>query len=82
MEKIPVEFNHQGNIVKGFLQAVCGAGASVWHLMVDGFYYGRLRIANDRWVLDTNKRSTGMEMLSEYLGRSVKSNGVCQLIEE
>lgn len=37
------------------LEPVHGAGSGVWHLMVGGYYWGRLRTVSDAWVLDCNR---------------------------
>ena len=47
-------------------QSVYGAGAGVWHLMIDDYYYGRLRMTDGRWFFDGNKH--GMEDLADYFG--------------
>lgn len=47
MERILIEFEWEGTVFRGCFQAVYGAGASVWHLMINNYYYGRLRIADD-----------------------------------
>jgi hypothetical protein len=66
---LPVAFTHQEKEFLGELQPVHGAGASVYHLMIDGYYYGRLRQANEKWVLDTNKKSVGMEVIAKDLAK-------------
>jgi len=37
-----VSFEYRGNNYEGILRRVHGGGATVWHLMVNNFYYGRL----------------------------------------
>lgn len=55
MNKIPVIFPHNGKEMKGYLHAVAGAGGGVWHLMVDNYYWGRLRQVGDSWAFDISK---------------------------
>lgn len=55
MDKIPVEFDFEGRKVKGTLDATAGAGGNVWHLMVENYYWGRLRKAGDAWYFDESK---------------------------
>jgi hypothetical protein len=38
---------------------VLGAGQNHWHLMVDNFYWGRLRRVGDEWYFDENKPRIG-----------------------
>ena len=52
---IPIQFIHNRNILFGEFQPVQGAGTSaVFHLMIDGFYRGRLRLSafDNEWVFD------------------------------
>lgn len=63
---IPATFTYQGKTYKGFLHPVHGAGINVWHLMIDNFYYGRLRY-HEGWVFDSVK----MEGIAETLGEIV-----------
>jgi hypothetical protein len=60
MNKIPVTFTYQGTEYKGTLDEVAGAGANTWHLMVNGYYWGRLRRAGDSWIFDDNKHQVGV----------------------
>jgi hypothetical protein len=68
MEKIPVSFEFGGQTYRGTLQAVFGSGGETWFLYVDHFYWGRLRLVNDKWFFDTNNKSKGMESLADYFG--------------
>lgn len=56
MNKIPVSFELEGLKYVGTLDEVAGAGADVWHLLVQGYYWGRLRKANDQWYFDESNR--------------------------
>lgn len=68
----PISFEYQEKRYQGELQPVAGSGGNVYHLMIDKFYYGRLRQANGSWVLDTNKKSAGMEYLASELGGALE----------
>jgi hypothetical protein len=59
MVKIPVTFILKGAHYTGALDDVAGAGGNVWHLMVNNFYCGRLRRAEDAWYFDENKFGGG-----------------------
>ncbi len=50
---------HDGKQIKGTLDEVMGAGGNTWHLMVDKYYWGRLRMVNDQWFFDENKPAVG-----------------------
>lgn len=63
---IPVTFTYQGKTYTGFLHPVHGAGIHVWHLMINNFYYGRLRYQNG-WVFDSNKDWDIAETLGEIV---------------
>ena len=67
MENIPVSFECEGKAYNGFLSAVCGAGTQVYHLMVDNFYNGRLRLT-DRygWVFDSTPKTESFKGLTDY----------------
>jgi hypothetical protein len=70
---IPIEFDFQDEHYTGFLQPVSGSGGnSIYHLMIDGFYYGGLRKVRDRWILDSNPKSKGMEVLAEGFGKMIE----------
>ena len=60
----------------GLLVKVSGAGdSSMFHLMIDNYYYGRLRYSQfeQRWVFDSNKKSDMVQPLGEYM--KVWANG-------
>jgi hypothetical protein len=59
MTKIPVSFNYNELLVSGTLDEVAGAGSNVWHLMVNSFYWGRLRRVGHNWFFDDNKHQVG-----------------------
>jgi hypothetical protein len=69
---IPITFQFRGKTFSGHLLPVMGAGASsVWHLVINKFFYGRLRLTDGKWFFDTNKRSEGMEELADEFGNYV-----------
>jgi hypothetical protein len=59
-ERVHIPFQFDGKQLMGTLEAVCGAGAQVYHLMVNRYYWGRLRLNPFReWVL-TGKRKVSL----------------------
>jgi hypothetical protein len=58
---IPVSFEFDGKKYVGYLSEVRGAGsdAGEWHLMVNNFYWGRLRKVKDEWFFDESKWAVG-----------------------
>lgn len=47
--------------------SVQGAGDNrVWHLMIDNYYFGRLRYT-DKWVFDSNTMPEIADLLGEYV---------------
>lgn len=65
-EKIPIKFEHQGKLYSGSLDPVFGAGGNTWYLMINKYYYGRLR-RNDRgWFFDGDFKD-----LADYFGECV-----------
>jgi len=71
MDKIPVRFQYEGKEVVGELQAVHGAGSRVWHLVVNKYYWGRLRSTEDGWAFDGNR--PGLEGVGEQLIQFIAS---------
>lgn len=53
-DRIPVTFEHDGKTYSGYFSQVQGGGSTaVFHLMIDKFYWGRLRLsADNEWVFD------------------------------
>jgi hypothetical protein len=66
-DKIPITFEHEGNKYSGSLDPICGAGGNTWHLMIDKFYYGRLRLNDRGWFFDGEK----FKDLANYFGEYV-----------
>lgn len=67
-DKVPIKFEHEGKLYQGSFDLVSGSGnAYVWHLMIDKYYCGRLRIAND-WVFDPTPKTLSFVELTDYFG--------------
>jgi hypothetical protein len=64
MDKIPISFELQGKQYVGTLDEISGAGGGVWHLMVERYYWGRLRLVNDEWYLDES--SSEIQLRLDY----------------
>lgn len=70
--KIPITFEHEGKHYKGTLEPVQGAGASQqWHLMIDNFYFGCLRINKAGWIFDTTPKNESMAGLADFFGEYI-----------
>lgn len=68
MDPVLIAFDHQGKYYKGQFAPVMGAGgSSVFHLMIDNYYCGRLRYT-DRWVFDPTPKTGSFVELTEYFG--------------
>ncbi|MES2648087.1 MAG: hypothetical protein V4717_14515 [Bacteroidota bacterium] len=73
---IPVMFNFQGNKIAGVLSEIFGSGqesSSVFHLMVQSFYYGRLRKTNASWVFDPSPGYNSLISYTDYFGKAVEA---------
>ncbi|MGV3528940.1 MAG: hypothetical protein ACO1OO_08600 [Flavisolibacter sp.] len=69
MEQIPISFEHNGRRFAGHFSPVYGGGNHQWHLIVDSFYFGRLRLTEgQQWVFDPTPKTEGLESLSEFFG--------------
>ena len=68
MQNIPISFDYKGKHYEGFLSKVRGAGANVWHLMINNYYYGMLMYV-DTWVFHSN--SNEMKELAGFFGKTV-----------
>ena len=66
MEGITITFEHKGIKYCGLLSPVYGAGKHVWHLMVNGYFFGSLRYCNG-WVFDSIKMPEIGDFLGEYI---------------
>jgi hypothetical protein len=69
MTEIPISFDYKGKHYDGFLSEVAGAGANVWHLMINNYYYGKLMMVNDKFVFHSN--SGEMQDLAELFGQQI-----------
>lgn len=69
MNKIPVSFQYNGQHYEGTLDEVIGGGSGVWQLMVNDYYWGRLRRVNDEWFFDESKWDIGQ--LKDYFAAVV-----------
>lgn len=66
-DKIPIQFELKGRIFTGSLDPVVGAGGNTWYLMINGFYYGRLRLNDRGWVFDGD----AFKELADFFGQHV-----------
>lgn len=69
MNVIDITFEFEGKKYSGSLHQVSGAGSSaMFHLMINKYYWGRLRFSDftGDWVFEGNK--PGMENLAGELG--------------
>lgn len=73
MNKIPITFKLNGKEYRGTLDPVFGAGSNMWYLMVDKYYWGRLRLVGDKWYFDENKPRVAH--LVDYFGDVVIAAG-------
>ena len=74
MQKVGIRFRFRGIAYEGTLEPVMGSGStSNYHLMVNNYYWGRLRMANDKWVFDPTPKSQGMEVLADWMRKKVES---------
>lgn len=64
-DKIPIQFEHNGKQYSGSFDPVFGAGGNTWYLMINQYYYGRLRLNDRGWVFDGDK----FKDLAEYFGQ-------------
>ena len=67
MVNIPVTFNYKGKEYNGHFSQVSGAGSTaMFHLNVNGFYWGRLRYSDftNGWGFDTTPTTEGLEKLA------------------
>lgn len=74
--KTTVTFTYLNQQVSGILSSVSGAGAnaSMYHLQVDGFYWGQLVHSNDqnRWFFHSQNKPE-LEDLADYFAQKVIS---------
>lgn len=71
MDYVPITFDFEGKQYSGFFTQVSGAGSTaMFHLTVDGFYYGRLRYSefSHNWCFDATPENEGMKKISDEFG--------------
>jgi len=74
MDPIPISFKHNGVTYKDcyFTKIVRTSEASFWHLYdCDNYYLGKLKFT-DQWIFEANRKSTGLDKLTEYFGDFVE----------
>ena len=70
-----IRFKYKGKEYTGELSKVSGAGdTGVYHLMVDNYYWGRLRFSSfeKKWIFDITPKTEGMEVLADWMGKKVE----------
>jgi hypothetical protein len=73
MNQIPVTFQFSGKQYSGSLDQVSGSGdVAIFHLMVDRYYWGRLRFT-DQWVFDATPSTQELVNEAEFFGLVVTS---------
>lgn len=71
MDKMRVTFELNAKSYSGFFSKVSGSGSTAtFHLIVDGFYWGRLRFSelNNSWCFDPTPKTKGLEKLADEFG--------------
>lgn len=71
MDNMPITFEFNGKNYAGFFSKVSGAGSTAtFHLMVERFYWGRLRFSdfNNSWCFHPTPKTEGLEKLSNEFG--------------
>lgn len=66
-DKIPITFEYAGEQFSGSLDAVFGAGGNTWYLMINKFYYGRLRINERGWFFDGKHFNELADFFGDYM---------------
>ena len=64
---ITIRFEHGGKEYSASLDPVCGAGGNTWYLMINKYYYGRLRYSERGWVFDGDQFKELAEFFGEYV---------------
>lgn len=68
MQEIPISFEYKNKHYQGTLRQVFGAGANVWHLMINNYYRGSLSYTN-KWIFHNSKDE--MKELAEFFGKQI-----------
>jgi hypothetical protein len=67
--KQQVIFSLKGKDRLGFLEPITGSSEECWHLMVDNFYWGRLRNVTGKWVFDPTPKTEELKDMADYFGQ-------------
>ena len=71
MDKIPVMVQLEGKEYSGYFSQVMGGGStSTFHLMVEGYYWGRLSFSEfaNAWRFDPTPKTLDLEKLADEFG--------------
>lgn len=72
MQSIDIAFEHEGLGYSGQFTKVSGSGStSTFHLMINGYYYGRLRYSPNGWIFDGNAKGDMFAGLAEFFGNYI-----------
>lgn len=71
MADIPVSFDYKGKHYSGFLSEVTGGGGSVWHLMINRFYWGQLHYYPSRDEFRFTSQTREFEDISDFFGEVI-----------
>ena len=69
---IAVTFTYEGKEYKGELSKLAGAGAQVWHLIVDKGYWGQLHFTERGWVFHPGPKFDSMKDRGPEFGTVVE----------
>lgn len=75
MADTEITFSYKGRQISGLLSPVFGSGeesGSIYHLMVDNFYWGRLRKISGKWLFDPTPKTGDLVELADYFGSCVR----------
>lgn len=66
---IPIAFDYEGKRIEGIFKPVHGAGARVWHLMINNYYRGQLTYneSTDTWSYHGNAFGNMASPFGEYV---------------
>lgn len=67
---IPVTFEHDGKQYNGVLVDVLGPGNTIWHLYVNGGFWGQL-VYSERWGWQYHNHKGDLKHLANYFGEVV-----------
>jgi hypothetical protein len=75
MDPIPISFKHNGIKYNDcyFTRVIRNGEVAFWHLYDgDNSYLGRLRLNDNQWTFEADKKSTGIDQLTEFFGDYVE----------